>query len=192
MTQTVELSNLGRADGSASYSSNGYTVIAAVNGPIEVQRRDELPEEAAVDVVVRPAIGVGVLPALLQASIFALLSSSIPLTKALTSTLIAVSPGGNFIAHASALSIREASSVHVFAFSSLGELLLNESEGIFSITLWEEIFDEAKLICRGSEVDNMDVDVSMGQSKGSNLEASLKQIMEGKIVTDQEWKGALG
>ena len=34
-------------------------MIAAVNGPIEVQRRDELPEEAAVDVVVRPAAGAG-------------------------------------------------------------------------------------------------------------------------------------
>lgn len=53
------LSPLQRADGSAQYSSNGYSVIAAVNGPIEVQRRDELPEEAAVDVAVRPATGVG-------------------------------------------------------------------------------------------------------------------------------------
>ena len=52
-------SPLHRADGSASSTSNGYTVIAAVNGPIEVQRRDELPEEAAVDVTVRPAAGVG-------------------------------------------------------------------------------------------------------------------------------------
>lgn len=53
------LSPLHRADGSATYSKNGYSVVAAVNGPIEVQRRDELPEEAAVDVVVRPAAGVG-------------------------------------------------------------------------------------------------------------------------------------
>lgn len=53
------LSHLHRADGSATFSQNGYTVIGAVNGPIEVQRRDELPEEAAVDVVVRPAAGVG-------------------------------------------------------------------------------------------------------------------------------------
>ena len=53
------LSPLQRADGSAQYSRNGYSVIAAVNGPIEVQRRDELPEEAAVDVAVRPATGVG-------------------------------------------------------------------------------------------------------------------------------------
>ena len=43
----------------ATLTSNGYYVIAAVNGPIEVQRRDELPEEAAIDVAVRPAAGVG-------------------------------------------------------------------------------------------------------------------------------------
>lgn len=53
------LSVLQRADGSANYSWNGYSIIGAVNGPIEVQRRDELPEEAAIDVVVRPAAGVG-------------------------------------------------------------------------------------------------------------------------------------
>jgi hypothetical protein len=56
---TAVLSHLHRADGSASFSQNGYTVIGSVNGPIEVQRRDELPEEAAVDVIVRPAAGVG-------------------------------------------------------------------------------------------------------------------------------------
>ncbi|KAG9238779.1 hypothetical protein BJ875DRAFT_3387 [Amylocarpus encephaloides] len=53
------LSHLHRADGSATFSQNGYTVIGAVNGPIEVQRRDELPVEAAIDVIVRPAAGVG-------------------------------------------------------------------------------------------------------------------------------------
>ncbi|KAF7853895.1 hypothetical protein EAF04_010561 [Stromatinia cepivora] len=56
---TALLSPLHRADGSASFSQNGYTVIGAVNGPIEVQRRDELPEEAAIDVIIRPAAGVG-------------------------------------------------------------------------------------------------------------------------------------
>jgi exosome complex component RRP46 len=55
----VILSPLPRADGSATFSQNGYTITGAVNGPIEVQRRDELPEEAAVDVIVRPAAGVG-------------------------------------------------------------------------------------------------------------------------------------
>ena len=53
------LGSLHRADGSSTYSSNGCTVIAVVNGPIEVQRRDELPEEAVVDVNVIPATRVG-------------------------------------------------------------------------------------------------------------------------------------
>ena len=50
---------LPRADGSVKYSHAGYTVIASVNGPIEAQRRDEHPYEAHVDVIVRPAAGVG-------------------------------------------------------------------------------------------------------------------------------------
>lgn len=49
---------LHRADGSATYSANGYTVVGAVNGPLEVQRRDELPEDATIEVNIRPAIGV--------------------------------------------------------------------------------------------------------------------------------------
>lgn len=53
------LSHLYRTDGSATFNDNGYGIIASVNGPIEVQRRDELPEEAAIDVIVRPAAGVG-------------------------------------------------------------------------------------------------------------------------------------
>ncbi|KAK4241805.1 exosome complex component RRP46 [Achaetomium macrosporum] len=50
---------LPRADGSAKYSHAGYIVTASVNGPIEAQRRDEHPYEAHVDVIVRPAAGVG-------------------------------------------------------------------------------------------------------------------------------------
>ena len=52
------LSPLTRADGSTQYSYNGYSVLCAVNGPMEAQRREELPEEAVVDVAIRPATGV--------------------------------------------------------------------------------------------------------------------------------------
>lgn len=56
---STTLSPLHKTDGSATYAHNGFSIIGGVNGPIEVQRRDELPEEAAIDVVVRPAAGVG-------------------------------------------------------------------------------------------------------------------------------------
>ncbi|KAK1241595.1 hypothetical protein MKX08_001569 [Trichoderma sp. CBMAI-0020] len=55
----AELSHLPKTDGSANFAYGGYTVTAAVNGPVEAQRRDENPFEALVDVNVRPAAGVG-------------------------------------------------------------------------------------------------------------------------------------
>ncbi|KAL6709211.1 exosome non-catalytic core subunit rrp46 [Coniothyrium glycines] len=53
------LTHLHRADGSATYAHNGYALIGAVNGPIEVLRRDERPDEATIEVNVRPPAGVG-------------------------------------------------------------------------------------------------------------------------------------
>lgn len=55
----VSFKTLPHSDGSATYSWHGYTVVGAVNGPIEAQRRDEMPEEAFIEVNVRPASGTG-------------------------------------------------------------------------------------------------------------------------------------
>jgi exosome complex component RRP46 len=60
MAIQTSLHPLNRADGSATYTSpNGYSILAAVNGPVEVQRRDELPDEAHLEVNIRPHDGVG-------------------------------------------------------------------------------------------------------------------------------------
>lgn len=55
----VALSPLPKADGSTIYSHAGYSITASANGPVEAPKRDEHPYEALVDVVVRPASGVG-------------------------------------------------------------------------------------------------------------------------------------
>jgi exosome complex component RRP46 len=55
----LELNTLSHSDGSATYTAYGCTVVASVNGPVEVTRRDELPEAATIDVAVRPAAGIG-------------------------------------------------------------------------------------------------------------------------------------
>ena len=55
----AELSRLPKADGSATFARAGYTVMAAVNGPIEAGRRDEDSFQAVLDVIVRPGAGVG-------------------------------------------------------------------------------------------------------------------------------------
>ncbi|KAK5170446.1 exosome non-catalytic core subunit rrp46 [Saxophila tyrrhenica] len=59
MPPTLTLHPLHRADGSATHTTPLFTILAAANGPLEVSRRDELPEEAAIEVNVRPCSGVG-------------------------------------------------------------------------------------------------------------------------------------
>lgn len=59
MTQDAAFHPLHRADGSATYTSSLSTILAAVNGPVEVTRRDEIPDAAAIEVNVRPSSGVG-------------------------------------------------------------------------------------------------------------------------------------
>jgi len=59
MIPQLTTSPLNRADGSATYTTSLFSILAAVNGPVEVQRRDELPEEAAIEVNLRPGSGAG-------------------------------------------------------------------------------------------------------------------------------------
>lgn len=247
---TAVLSHLHRADGSATFSQGGYTVIGAVNGPIEVQRRDELPEESAVDVIVRPAAGVGgtrerhlesilqstlrqiilihsfprtliqitlqitstpgndnagsklveansnlpILPVLLQTAVLTLLSASIPLSMTLTSVLLAITSTENSKTLRSSpnpLEVENADSVHVLAFTSHGELLVAESEGIFTIDEWEKLYEMGKrLCCNGVETgdDNTMLDDALDEN-GGKMMTFVKSVLEGKVQNDLHWKG---
>lgn len=59
MVPQITTSSLNRADGSSTYTDTLFSIVAAVNGPVEVSRRDELPEEATIEVNIRPGSGVG-------------------------------------------------------------------------------------------------------------------------------------
>lgn len=49
---------LSRADGSAQWSQEGSTVLAAVYGPLETSAAKESAEQASVEVVFKPRAGV--------------------------------------------------------------------------------------------------------------------------------------
>ncbi|TVY14487.1 Exosome complex component rrp46 [Lachnellula arida] len=242
---TALLSHLHRTDGSATFSQNGYTVIGAVNGPIEVQRRDELPEEAAIDVNIRPAAGVGgtrerhlesilqstlrqiilitnfprtliqvtlqitstpendtagsklvqassnlaILPALLQTAILTLLSASIPLAVTLTSVLLALNSNGKprtTFEAPTVVQFQAADSVHVLAFTSQGELLVAESEGVFTLEDWDEVYETAKALCCDETAGEV---IMQGEAddKGS-LMGFVKSTLEEKVTKDLHWK----
>jgi exosome complex component RRP46 len=279
---TAILSHLHRADGSATFSQNGYTVIGAVNGPIEVQRRDELPEEAAVDVILRPAAGVGgsypnpqvlvlvlthlvlgtrerhlelilqstlrqiilihnfprtliqitlqitstpendiacsklvhassvgnpqfggnkltdlqnlpILPALLQTAVLTLLSASMPLAMTLASVLLAISSDGSsrkIIRNPTIQEFQAASSVHVVAFTSHGQLLVAESEGSFTLEDWDEVYEVAKGLCC-DDIETSDENIMQGdglEGNSGDMMMFVKSALEEKVSADLHWK----
>ncbi|OAL05369.1 hypothetical protein IQ06DRAFT_67949 [Phaeosphaeriaceae sp. SRC1lsM3a] len=246
----VTLTHLNRADGSATYTHNGYSIIGAVNGPIEVLRKDEMPEEATIEVNVRPAVGVGsprerhlelllhntlrsiilvrmiprtlvqitlqvrslpeeeahmgidsslpLLPHLLHTSLLALLSASIPLSTTLTSVLIALPSASSPLLAPTApelLRAKPIKSVHVFAFSGDRRLLLNESDGKFSVEEWDEACEMAEEVCCKEEEEGgvslggeMDVDGGAGVDAQGNFENWLRGVVRRKVEWEQRWK----
>ncbi len=52
------MSLLERADGSASWSQDGTSVLAAVHGPRQAQARKEDAERATIEVVFKPRNGL--------------------------------------------------------------------------------------------------------------------------------------
>ncbi|KAI4200299.1 MAG: hypothetical protein LQ350_004047 [Teloschistes chrysophthalmus] len=108
----------------------------------------------------------------------------------LTSTLVAVSDSGELTADPSAAVAEAATSLHVLGFSSHGGLLVAESEGAFSIETWEQVYNKAERICRGSSMVEVDRtgDTNMESSGQGDLEDALKETIKNKTARDQRWK----
>ena len=127
----------------------------------------------------------------------ALLTTSIPLAMTMTSSLVAVNAEGDLSHHPSAKELSAASSVHVLAFSSLGNPLVVESEGDFSMDVWEEVYSEARRICLGPEKEDEDggEDVQMeGQERqdSASLQDVLRSAVQSMAGRELKWKESLG
>jgi exosome complex component RRP46 len=133
------------------------------------------------------------LPHLLHTALLALLSASIPLSTILTSSLIAISANSTLTSPTATelLRAKPIRSAHVFAFSADGRMLLNESEGSFSLEEWDEAAEAAEEVCCG-EVggvglgEGMDVD----GKEGANLDAWLREVIAKKVKWETRWKTA--
>lgn len=135
---------------------------------------------------------IQILPALLQTAVLALLSSSIPLSMIVTSTLIGVDAFGKLIIDPSVKEVHLASSIHVVAYSSQGDLIVIESEGSFSTEILEQVVESASQVCRGPNSDgSKTVDAHMEEGVIS-LEDSMRILLQTKTAKEQKWKENLG
>lgn len=108
-----------------------------------------------------------------------------------TATLIGISPSGELLSKLSTSQLKSASSLHVLAFSSKGNLLLNESRGRFDLETWEKVHDLAEGICRGGPAGwvGKDGDVSMGEEgENQTLEQFIRETVEDKVREEFTWK----
>ena len=111
----------------------------------------------------------------------------------LTVALVAVDSNDALMIKPSTEKINLASSIHVLAFSSHGDLLVAESEGDFTIDTWDEIYQKARLICYGEERDESGSEkISMKSDDVSNLDTVLKDAVERKVAKEQIWKKDMG
>lgn len=104
-----------------------------------------------------------------------------------TSTLIAINSRDVLTQDPSPKEVETATSVHVLAFSSHGDLLVVESEGQFDMVIWEKVAEAAKQVCQGNSRN--DGDVSMEPEQESTMGSFLKDVIGKKVAIDQRWKG---
>lgn len=99
-----------------------------------------------------------------------------------TSTLIAVDAFGKLIIDPSVKEVHLASSIHVVAYSSQGDLLVIESEGSFSTEILEQAVEIAGQVCRGPNSEgSKTVDVHM-EERVMSLEDSMRMLVQTKIT----------
>lgn len=113
----------------------------------------------------------------------AFLSASIPMTSTFTSTLLAIQPSGDISINPSPKLLLPASSAHVFAFSSTGNLILDLSEGEFDLDTWEKAHDKAKEECCKEQLEEN----AMEEGKPS-LQGFVERVVEARVDKERAWK----
>lgn len=132
-----------------------------------------------------------ILPALIQTATLALLSAAIPLTVTLTSAVLGfVQEEGatRMILNPSAREIELSQSLHVFAFTSHDDLILNEGEGEFTLKEWNTALDTARQQCCPPPQARGDVDMDDGARVGADLRNFTRSTVETQIASDLYWK----
>lgn len=80
-------------------------------------------------------------------------------------------------------------SVHVLAFTSFGELLLAESEGDFTMTEWDQVYETSRSACCGAaDSDGIHAVLDDAHQSGLDMRQFARSAAESKVAADLYWK----
>lgn len=128
------------------------------------------------------------MPALLNGAVLALLDTSIALDMMLSATLIAIMPDGEVLSSPSPSQLDKSASIHAFAFTSDGELVLVESEGSFDMDQWEEAAEKAQHICLHKPIGENPERMEDSEMNGEGLVETMKNAIGAKVALDRKWR----
>ncbi|KAF9869438.1 exosome complex subunit Rrp46 [Colletotrichum karsti] len=204
---------------------------------MEAQRRDENPFESLIDVVIRPAAGVGstgerqleailqsalrqlipvknfprcliqvtlqvtempkndyvnskivqsqsnltLLPALLHSAILGLLSAAVPMKAIATSTTLAVR-NGNIVVDPLPSEADQATSLHVLSFTSQDDLLLAESQGVFTMGEWDDVVSTGQRVCGQHRQADVDTTMNEGDQNSTDMRHFIRTVMDSRVA----------
>ncbi len=112
-----------------------------------------------------------------------------PLSTTFTSTLLAVA-ASTVIENPTLVQIQNATSIHVVAFTSHGDMLVAESEGAFTIEEWEKTYEHALRICCGAE-NTVEIDVMLDEGEDGDdggMAQFVRSTMLEKVTSDLQWR----
>ena len=79
-------------------------------------------------------------------------------------------------------------SLHAFAFTGDGGLILSESEGTFDVETWKQARSVAeKVCCEADDEDSMDTGEAVSQGQ-TNMHDWLVSVATAKAERNQTWK----
>lgn len=88
--------------------------------------------------------------------------------------------------------LRDASSMHVFAYTKDGALALAESEGMFDVETWEKAAGMAERRCRGGKVEvGEEIEMVEGEEGAKELQVWLRGLVAEDVAKAARWKGSL-
>ncbi|KAK4097533.1 hypothetical protein N658DRAFT_489134 [Parathielavia hyrcaniae] len=144
--------------------------------------------------LVQASLNFGIMPALMQTAVLALLSAGVPMRATATGTAVAImhqDGAKQTMVDPSPRDIEKARSVHVLAFTSQDELLLAESEGDFTVKEWDLVYETARGICcrsRPQAKEGMAMLLDDESTGGPDMRQFLRSTMESKVAADLHWK----
>ena len=134
---------------------------------------------------------VSILAGLVNAALAGCLDAGVGMRATVVATTVAVMKGGGELKTDPSLrDIKGARSLHVVGFSSVGELVLVESEGRFTFAEWEDVEELGRRTCLGSigESGNRKVQDGEAEETEKSVLDKLRSAVEAKVTADNRWR----